>query len=85
MQPVEIYTTPFCGFCHMAKRLLNGKGILFAETDVSRDPTLRVAMMKRTGGQRTVPQIFIGQTHVGGCNELYALERGGKLDPLLDA
>ena len=85
MQPVEIYTTPFCGYCQMAKRLLNGKGIAFAETDVSRDPTRRAAMMQRAGGRRSVPQIFVGQTHVGGCDELYALERAGGLDPLLAA
>ncbi len=83
MPPVEIYTTPFCGYCHMAKRLLKGKGIAYAETDVSRDPAQRAAMMQRTGGRRSVPQIFIGRTHVGGCDELYALERAGKLDPLL--
>ena len=85
MPPVEIFTTPFCGYCHLAKRLLNGKGVAFAKTDVSRDPALRAAMMQRTGGQRSVPQIFIGQTHVGGCDELYALERARKLDPLLTA
>ncbi len=85
MQPVEIFTTPFCGFCHMAKRLLNGKGVANAETDVSRDPEQRTAMMRRAGGRRSVPQIFIGQTHVGGCDELYALERAAKLDPLLAA
>ena len=83
MPPVEIYTTPFCGYCFMAKRLLKGKGIAFAETDVSRDPGQRTAMMRRAGGRRSVPQIFIGQTHVGGCDELYALERAAKLDPLL--
>ncbi len=83
MPPVEIYTTPFCGYCHMAKRLLSGKGIPFAETDISRDPILRITMMERAGGRRSVPQIFVGQTHVGGCDELYALERAGKLDPLL--
>jgi len=83
MQPVEIYTTPFCGYCQMAKRLLNGKGIAFAETDVSRDPTRRAAMMQRAGGRRSVPQIFIGQTHVGGFDELYALERAAKLEPML--
>ncbi len=85
MPPVEIFTTPFCGFCHLAKRLLNGKGIPFAETDVSRDAALRAAMMQRAGGRRTVPQIFVGQAHLGGCDELYALERAGKLDPLLAA
>lgn len=85
MPPVEIYTTPFCGFCHMAKRLLKGKGIAYAETDVSRDPALRDAMTQRAGGRRSVPQIFIGRTHVGGCQELYALERAGRLDSLLAA
>jgi len=85
MQPVEIYTTPFCGYCHMAKRLLSNKNIPFTETDVSRDPALRTAMTERAGGRRTVPQIFIGQTHVGGCDELYALERTGQLDALLAA
>ncbi|MHA1529246.1 MAG: glutaredoxin 3 [Alphaproteobacteria bacterium] len=85
MPPVEIFTTPFCGYCHMAKRLLKGKGIAFAETDVSRDPAQRAVMMQRSGGRRSVPQIFIGQTHVGGCDELYSLERGGKLDSLLTA
>ena len=85
MPPVEIFTTPFCGFCLMAKRLLKGKGIAFAETDVSRDPARRAAMMQRAAGRRSVPQIFIGQTHVGGCDELYALERAGTLDPMLAA
>ena len=83
MQPVEIFTTPFCGFCHMAKRLLKSKGIAFAEIDVSRDRGVRIAMMQRAAGRRTVPQIFIGETHVGGCDELYSLEHSGKLDPLL--
>jgi glutaredoxin 3 len=85
MQPVEIYTTPFCGFCHAAKRLLTQKGATFTEFDVSRDPDLRQAMMKRSYGGYTVPQIFIGDTHVGGCDDLYALDRAGKLDPLLAA
>jgi len=85
MQSVEIYTTPSCGYCHMAKRLLSSKDIPYVETDVSRDPALRAAMMERAGGRRTVPQIFIGQTHVGGCDELYALERAGQLDALLAA
>lgn len=83
MTPVEIYTTPTCGFCHMAKRLLTQKGVSFAEIDVSRNPDVRGAMTKRAGGKRTVPQIFIGQTHVGGCDDLFALDRAGKLDPLL--
>lgn len=83
MQPVEIYTSPLCGFCHAAKRLLNGKGVAFSEIDVARQPERRSEMMTRAGGRHTVPQIFVGSTHVGGCDELYALERAGKLDPLL--
>jgi glutaredoxin 3 len=83
MQPVEIYTTPSCGFCHAAKRLLTQKGVTFTEFDVSRDPALRRAMMDRAHGRHTVPQIFVGATHVGGCDDLYAMERAGKLDPLL--
>lgn len=83
MPPVEIYTTPFCGFCHMAKRLLKSKGIAYSETDVSHDRGLRISMMQRAAGRRSVPQIFIGDTHIGGCDELYALEHSGKLDPLL--
>ena len=85
MKPIEIYTTPFCGFCHAAKRLLTGKGVSFTEIDVSRDPSRRQEMTGRAGGRYTVPQIFIGETHVGGCDDLYALERAGKLDPLLAA
>ncbi len=84
MQPVEIYTTPFCGYCRMAKRLLAEKGAAVTEFDVSADPSLRGAMVERAGGRRTVPQIFVGATHVGGCDELYALERSGRLDPLLN-
>jgi glutaredoxin 3 len=82
---VEIYTTPLCGYCHAAKRLLSQKGVTFEETDVSRDPALRRAMMDRAGGRHTVPQIFIDGQHVGGCDDLYALDRAGGLDPLLAA
>jgi glutaredoxin 3 len=85
MRPVEIYTTPTCPYCAMAKRLLQKKGVTYAEIDVSRDPALRQAMTQRAHGRRTVPQIFVGETHVGGCDELYALEDAGKLDPLLSA
>lgn len=85
MKNVEIYTTQLCGFCHAAKRLLAQKGVSYSEIDVSRDPALRRAMMDRAGGRHTVPQIFIGGRHVGGCDELYALERSGRLDPLLSA
>lgn len=85
MRPVEIYTTPFCGYCLRAKRLLAQKGVAYAETDVSADAGLRVEMMTRAGGRRTVPQIFVGGIHIGGCDELYALDRVGRLDPMLAA
>jgi glutaredoxin 3 len=83
MQRVEIYTTPWCPYCVAAKRLLNQKGAAFHEIDVSGDPAARQAMMKRAHGGHTVPQIFVGDVHVGGCDELYALDRRGGLDPLL--
>lgn len=83
MQPVEMYTTPTCGFCMMAKRLLSAKGVTYSEIDVAREPERRSEMMTRAGGGYTVPQIFIGETHVGGCDDLYALDRAGKLDALL--
>jgi glutaredoxin 3 len=83
MKPVEIYTSPLCGYCHAAKRLLTQKGVAFTEYDVSRDNDLRATMMQRSNGGRTVPQIFVGETHVGGCDDLYALNDAGKLDPLL--
>ncbi|WP_095587778.1 glutaredoxin 3 [Actibacterium ureilyticum] len=85
MQTIEIYTTPTCGYCRMAKSLLTNKGVPFTEIDVSRDPAKRQEMMGRAAGRHTVPQIFIGQTHVGGCDDLFALDRAGKLDPLLAA
>lgn len=85
MKSVEIYTSPLCGFCHAAKRLLTQKGISFSEIDVLMQPNRKAEMIQRANGGRTVPQIFVGDTHVGGCDELYALERAGKLDPLLVA
>jgi glutaredoxin 3 len=81
---VVIYTTPWCGYCLRAKRLLSGKGVAFQEIDVS-IPAQRAAMRERTGGRNSVPQIFIGERHVGGCDELYALEARGGLDTLLAA
>lgn len=84
MQPVEIYTTPICGFCQMAKRLLTQKGVSFTEIDVMRDTEKKQEMMQRSG-RHTVPQIFIGGSHVGGCDDLHALERQGKLDAMLSA
>lgn len=83
MKRVEIYTSPLCGFCHAAKRLLNQKGVSFSEVDVLRQPDRKSEMVQRSGGGRTVPQIFVGDMHVGGCDELYALDRAGKLDALL--
>lgn len=83
MQPVEIYTSPLCGFCHAAKRLLSQKGVAFSEIDIWADPSKKPEMMQRAQGRHTVPQIFIGAKHVGGCDDLYALERDGKLDQLL--
>jgi glutaredoxin 3 len=83
MSKVTIYTTPFCPYCHSAKALLKRKNVAFSEIDVSFDPQERQRMVARAQGRRTVPQIFIGETHVGGSDELHALERQGKLDPLL--
>ncbi len=83
MQTVEIYTSPLCGYCHAAKRLLTGKGVSFSEIDVLSEPSKRQEMMKRANGRHTVPQIFVGTTHVGGYDDLAALDRAGKLDPML--
>ena len=85
MPNVEIYTSPLCGYCHAAKRLLGQKGVSFIEIDVSRDPAQRQEMMRRAHGRHTVPQIFVGEVHVGGCDDLFALDRAGKLDTLLSA
>lgn len=85
MKPVEIYTSPMCGFCHAAKKLLTQKGVTFSEVDIWAQPDRKPEMINRANGGRTVPQIFIGDLHVGGCDDLYALERAGKLDPLLAA
>ena len=83
MRNVEIYTTPTCPYCLAAKRLLTKKGVAYTEIDVSRDPDLRLAMTNRAGGRRSVPQILIGETHVGGSDDLHALEHEGRLDGLL--
>ncbi len=83
MADVTIYTTFLCPYCARAKKLLSDKGIVFTEIDVSYDPDQRAAMSKRAGGRMTVPQIFVGATHVGGCDDLYELDGAGKLDPLL--
>ena len=83
MSKVEIYTTRYCPYCHAAKRLLSRKGVEFTEIDVSGDAKRRSEMVARASGRMTVPQIFIGSTHVGGYDDLSALDRAGKLDPLL--
>jgi glutaredoxin 3 len=83
MPSVEIYTTPYCPYCQDAKALLQQKGVAYNEIDVSADRALRVEMTARAHGRMTVPQIFIGATHVGGCDDLYALDEAGGLDPLL--
>ena len=83
MKPVRMYTTPICPYCVRAKSLLKKKGVAVEEVDVLMDTEAREEMEAKTGGARSVPQIFIGDTHVGGCDELYALERDGALDGLL--
>lgn len=83
MKTVELYTTPICGYCQMAKRLLKSKGVKFSETNVMINAGKKAEMIKRANGGRSVPQIFIGDVHVGGCDELHALERAGKLDAML--
>ena len=80
---IEIYTRPGCGYCSAAKSLLTRKKAAFTEFDIARDSTFRQQMWDRAGAGSTFPQIFIGQTHVGGCEELYALDREGKLDSML--
>jgi glutaredoxin 3 len=80
---IEIYTRPGCGYCTAAKSLLTRKNAAFIELSVAADPLLRQRMYDRAGAGSTFPQIFIGETHVGGCEELYALDRTGKLDALL--
>ncbi len=84
MASVEIYTTPWCGYCRAAKALLTRKGVSFREIDVGADPARRQEMLKRANGRWTVPQIFIGETHVGGSDDLHALDRQGRLDPMLE-
>jgi len=85
MPPVVIYTKSWCPYCQDAKALLARKGVAFEEIDVDRKPDLQAAMAVRAHGRRSVPQIFIGETHVGGCDDLYDLDGAGKLDKLLAA
>ena len=83
MADVTIYTRDFCGYCAAAKRLLTEKGVVFTEHDATYSPDLRKEMIQRANGRSTFPQIFIGATHVGGCDDLYALNDAGRLDTLL--
>jgi glutaredoxin 3 len=83
MAAIEIYTIQYCPYCQEAKELLSRKGVVFHEIDASGNRDLRKQMIERANGRSTFPQIFIGATHVGGCDDLYALEEAGKLDPLL--
>ena len=84
MNDVTIYTTRSCPYCFHAKALLEKKGVTYNEIDVSFDRATRAAMTQRANGRSTVPQIFIGQQHVGGCDDLYDLDEAGQLDPLLE-
>lgn len=84
MTKIVIYTTMFCPYCDSAKQLLTEKGLAFEEIDVGSRPDLRLDMTRKAG-RTSVPQIWVGERHVGGCDDLYALEREGKLDPLIEA
>ncbi|MGB8738296.1 MAG: glutaredoxin 3 [Rhodomicrobium sp.] len=85
MPQVTIYTTPYCPYCMRAKHLLKRKGVKFDEIDVSASVALREAMIERARGSYTVPQIFIGDYHAGGCDDLHALDAKGELDRLLQS
>lgn len=85
MAQVTIYTRPFCGYCARAISLLDNKGADYNEIEAGMDPALRQEMIQRSGGGATFPQIFIGDRHIGGCDDMMALERAGKLDALLEA
>lgn len=83
MKPVTIYTMDWCPYCSAAKDLLVRKGVAFEDIDVQGKPELRQAMIARAGGRTSVPQIFIGETHIGGCDDLYALDEAARLDAML--
>ena len=83
MAEVVIYSSPFCGYCARAKKLLESKGVRYQDIDVMAEPKRKPEMIERAGGRTTVPQIFIDGRHVGGCDDLYVLEAAGTLDPLL--
>jgi glutaredoxin 3 len=81
--PVTIYTKPFCPYCAAALELLDSKGVDYQEFDISGKPELRAEMIQRSGGRMTVPQVFAGDRHLGGCDDIYALDARGELDPVL--
>ena len=83
MKKIIIYSSDACPYCVKAKRLLESKGVEYEELRIDKEPALADEVVRKSGGMRTVPQIFIGDYHVGGCDELYALEKDNKLDPLL--
>ncbi len=83
MAKVEIYTSPWCGYCHSAKRLLDKKGVEYIEIDVTMDRAKKREMLERAPGARTVPQIFIDDRPIGGCDQLFELDLDDELDPLL--
>jgi glutaredoxin 3 len=85
MPPVTIYTKTWCPYCLAAKELLDQKGVAFTEIEITREPGRRQEMLQKSGGRSTVPQVFIGERHVGGCDDLYALDSRGELDRLLAA
>jgi len=85
MPSVTIYTKSWCPYCSAAKRLLDDKGVAFTEIDIEKKPEARAEMIRKANGRTTVPQIFIGEKHVGGCDDLYALDDRGQLEPLLQA
>lgn len=85
MSSVTIYTRSDCSYCHMAKDLLSRKDVAFDEIDIGREPARRAEMIERAGGRLTVPQVFIDGRHIGGCDDLHALDKAGGLDPLLAA
>ncbi|EIM25081.1 glutaredoxin 3 [Microvirga lotononidis] len=85
MPSITIYTKSWCPYCSAAKKLLTEKGAAFTEIDIEKKPEARAEMMQKANGRSTVPQIFIGEKHVGGCDDLYALDDRGQLEPLLQA
>lgn len=85
MPEIVVYTKDYCPYCHAAKELLRKKGAAFTEVDIQKHPDRRAEMIQKAGGRTTVPQVFIGGRHVGGCDDIHALDGAGKLDPMIAA